>query len=85
MFEELIKYYLDCFHKDGEKAIKTICNCDVPSQIILEQYKKFEPLEKLPEKEKSELKQYVIEMFPGQSVEFLVKAAKVVYTIGSLL
>ncbi len=84
MFKELVKYYLEYFQQYGEPAIKTICNCVVPNKIILEEYKKLPPIEQMPEKEKSEMKKYVIEMFPEKTPEQKVEACKIVYTIGTL-
>lgn len=84
MFDEIMKYYLDEFHKGGEPVLKTIINLSAPSKIVLSEYKKLPPIEKMPEHDKSELKKYVIEMFPGKTVEQLVDAAKIIYTIGTL-
>lgn len=81
----MIDFYLDIFHKQGEQALVSICNCTVPSNVFLEQYKKFPPVESISDHDKKELKQYVIALFPGKPVDFLVKAAKIIYTIGSLI
>ena len=85
MFAELLSYYLRYFTQYGEPSVKTICNCVVPSKIILEEYRKLPPIEKMGEKEKQELKEYVMELFPEKTIEEKVIAAKVIYTIGSLL
>lgn len=85
MFKELLAYYLTYFQQHGEAALKTICNCVVPSKIILEAYKKLPPIESMAEKEKTEMKKYVIENFPDRTKEQQVEICKIVYTIGTLL
>lgn len=81
----MIDFCLDIFHKQGEQALVSICNCTVPSNVFLEKYKKLPPVESMSEKDKLELKQYVIALFPGKPVEELVRNAKIIYTIGNLL
>ena len=78
-------FYLNIFHQQGEAAVIAFCNCDIPSQVFLQQYAKMPPIEDLPEHEKKELKQYVIEAFPGKSKEFMVNAAKIIHTVGNLI
>ena len=51
----------------------------------LEKYKSLEPIEKMPEKEKKEMKKYVISLFPEKTPEEKVEACKIIYTIGTLL
>lgn len=85
MFSELVKYYLNYFNEKGEPALRTICNCIVPSKILLEEYRKLTPIEQMPDKEKKELKQFVIQMFPEKTTEEKLNCAKIVYTIGTLL
>lgn len=85
MFNQLLYMYLDYFSGHGEQAIKTICNCSVPSQIILMSYKKLPPIENLSEKEKKELKQFVIETFPEKTIQEKLNCCKIIYTIGTLL
>jgi len=53
--------------------------------IFLEAYKKLEPIEKMPDKEKKEMKQYVIENFPDKTTEQKLNICRIVYTIGTLL
>lgn len=85
MFQEIMKYYLKEFQERGEAALITICNLSVPSQIVLSEYKKLPPIEEMPEKEKTEMKKYVIEMFPNKTVKEKLECCKIVYTVGSLL
>jgi hypothetical protein len=81
----LLKYYLDEFQKRGECVLKEICNLTVPSLVLLDAYKTLPPIEVMPEKEKTEMKKYVIEMFPNKTVKEKLECCKIVYTVGSLL
>ena len=85
MFKDLIDMYLGYFAAHGEPAIVTICNCKVPSDIMLIAYKKLVPIECMPEKEKKELKQYVIDLFPEKTTQDKLNCCKIIYTIGTLL
>ena len=83
--ESLLNVYINEFHNHGEAALIAMCNCMIPADVILHRYQKLPPIEQLNEKEKKELKQYVIESFPGKPLDFLVRASKIVYTIGTLI
>lgn len=85
MFKELIALYLQKFYEIGEPFLKTICNCSVPTKIILSEYVKLPPIESMPDKEKKEMKLYVIAMFPEKTIEEKLICCKVIYTIGTLL
>ena len=85
MFKDLIDMYLGYFAAHGEPALLTICNCKIPSDIILIDYKKLMPIEDLPDKEKKDLKQYVIDLFPDKTIEEKLNCCKIIYTIGTLL
>lgn len=85
MLAQLVTYYLRYFQEHGEAALTTICNCKVPSDILLVEYKKLPPIEEMGEKEKTEMKKYVIELFPDKSVQDKLRCCKVIYTIGSLI
>lgn len=84
-FYPLITEYLRQFNENGEPFLKTICNCKVPSEIILSEYKKLPPIEQMGDKEKKEMKAYVIGMFPEKTITEKLICCKVIYTIGSLL
>lgn len=84
MFKELIQYYLDEFQRRGEAAVVDICNLSVPSRIILEKYKTLAPIEEMEEKEKKEMKQYIIEIFPNKTIQEKLNCCKIFYTIGTL-
>lgn len=85
MFESLLQMYLNEFQQKGEPILKVICNCVVPSKVILAKYKTIEPIETMGEKEKTEMKKYVNELFPGETPQFRLNACKIIYTIGTLL
>lgn len=85
MLKELLQLYLDLFQKDGESVLKSICNCSIPSMVVLDAYKKLTPIEQMPEKEKKEMKQYVISLFPNKTIQEKLDACKIIYTIGTLL
>lgn len=83
--QSLLDFYLEYFQKHGEPALATICNCKVPSDVILWAYKKLPPIEAMPENEKREMKKYVIEMFPTKTTAEKLNCCRIIYTIGTLL
>ncbi len=85
MFKELIQYYLYCFQQNGEAALVTICNCKVPSDIVLSEYKKMPPIESLPLEQKNELWDYAKEKYPDGDKETRLRFTKITYIIGNLL
>ena len=85
-FDTLITdVYLPHFQKYGEAAIPRLVNTQVSRQAFLSAYKKLPPIEQMNEKEKKEMKQFVIKLFPHKTPQEKVEACKIVYTIGSLL
>lgn len=85
MYKSLIDMYLGLFQAGGEPMLIAICNCKVPSDVILSEYKKLSPIEEMPEKEKTEMKKYVIASFPEKTTQEKLEACKIIYTIGTLL
>lgn len=85
LFKPLLDYYLGCFQSQGEPALQTICNCTVPSEVVLSEYKKLTPIENLSEKEKRELWEYAKEKYPEGNDETRIRFTKIVYTIGNLI
>lgn len=85
MFNSLLDMYLGMFQARGEPVLIAICNCSVPSQVVLQAYKKLPPIETMPEKEKAEMKKFINQTFPDKTVEQKVEAAKIFYTIGTIL
>jgi len=85
MFKELIKYYISMFQRDGQQALVTLCNCKVPSDILLIEYKKLSPIEDMSEKEKQDYWEYAKEIYPAGDTETRLKLIKITYVIGTLL
>jgi hypothetical protein len=83
--EEMRQFYLQKFNEQGEEALKVLCNLDLAQKLFIEKYKSFPPIETLSTEEKTKMKQYVHEIFPGKDVQFKLQAAKIIYTIGSML
>lgn len=77
--------YLPYFQKMGEAAIPHLINSSVSRMCFLAAYKHLPPIEQMPEKEKKEMKKYVIELFPDKTPEEKIEACKIIYTIGTLL
>lgn len=84
-FHSLISYYLNHVSKHGESALITICNCNVPCQVIMSEYRFVEQIENRPEQEKKELWKYVSKLFPLKTKDEKIIAAKVIHTIGNLI
>ena len=85
IYAGLIQIALNSFQDKGEPALRTICNCKVVSYAILLKYKSLERIEDMPDKDKKDLKAYIIQMFPEKTIQEKVNAAKIVYTIGNLI
>lgn len=87
-FEPLMAKYLNGFEMNGEPVLKALINCDVPSRIVLMRYERFSEsnkIESLPSDKKRELWEYAKELLPNGTNDQRIKAAKIVFTIGSLL
>jgi hypothetical protein len=83
--EQMRQFYLQKFNEQGEEALKVLCNLTVPQKLFMEKYKSFPPIETISPEEKTKMKQYVHEMFPDKDVHFKLQAAKIIYTIGSMI
>lgn len=86
-FKSLIEnVYLPYFHEKGEKALEYLCfSGSVAVKSFLSAYRHLSPIEQMPEKEKQELKKYVLELFPTKTPEEKIQACKIIYTIGTIL
>jgi hypothetical protein len=73
------------FHEKGEAVLPILCSLSLPQTLFMSKYKSLPPIENLEPEEKTKMKKYVHEMFPGKDVEFKLQAAKIIYTVGSLL
>lgn len=81
----LKKVYLPHFQQKGEKAIPYFVTAIIARRSFLSAYKKLDPIENMPKKEKSELKKYVNDLFPDMSTEEKMDACKIIYTLGSIV
>ncbi len=84
MFDNLMRYYIDCFHRMGEPALVMLTKLVVPCQIIIFYYNKFPPIETLPKEEKIELWKYANELMPDADRQTKMNLIKVTLTIGSM-
>lgn len=83
--EEMRNFYISKFNEYGEPFLITLCNLSLAQTLFLDAYKKLEPIENMPPDEKLDLKKYVHGMFPTKNVDFKLKAAKIIYTLGNLI
>ncbi len=85
-FAPIIEMCLLEVHEKGEAAIKTICNCKVPSDVMLIEYRKLKTkIEDLPKEEKEEMWKVVYEWSPNKSKEERLNVCRIIHTIGTLL
>lgn len=83
--ESLRQFWIQKFNMRGEEVLPFQCNSSLMKMLWLSKYKELPPIEEMPEKEKKEMKAYVINMFPKKTPEEKLEACKIIYTIGSLL
>lgn len=73
-------------HEKGVDAIKTICNCTIPSYVMMMEYLKLEiKIEDLDTEEKERMWQEVYEMFPHKTKQERLNVCKIIHTIATLL
>lgn len=84
-FNPIMAHYLNSFEMKGEVILKSICNCVVPSQIVMSYYPNVMPIEQLPDEKKRDLKKTVIAMFPEKTPQELIQCCKIIHTMGILL
>lgn len=87
IYDSLINFWVEEFHKrtDIDDMMKFFCGSTVMRQCFLWKYKFLPPIELMLEKEKAEMKEFVIDLFKGKSVSELVENAKIIYTLGTIL
>jgi len=83
--ESLRHYWINEFNRLGEQVLPFQCNSTLMKQLWLSKYKSLPSIETMPEKEKKEMKSYVISMFPEKSIQEKLDACKIIYTIGNCL
>ncbi len=83
--EQMRQFFIQKFHEQGEEGLKTICNLSVAQTLFMSKYKDFPPIETLPPEDKTDMKRYVHNLFPGKTVEFKLQAAKIIYTMGNMV
>jgi hypothetical protein len=77
--------FIPHFQKHGESAIPGLVNSTISKMSFLSAYKHLPPIESMPEKEKKEMKMYVINLFPYKTTAEKMEACKIIYTIGTLI
>ena len=83
--ESLRRYWIEEFNKFGEQVLSFQCNSSLMKSLWLNKYKELPPIETMAEKEKKEMKAYIISMFPNKTPEEKLDACRIIYTIGTLL
>ena len=78
--DHIFAAYLLKFYEVGEPLLKTICECTVPSKIVLERFKN-----DIPEGELGRLKEYAKEVYPDGNDELHWKFIKITHVIGTSL
>lgn len=81
--QDLIPVYVTNFKVKGDAALRAICNCDVPRAIVLNEYKKYPPIEQ--DAEFGDYLGIAKELFPDADYDKTLKAAKVIYTMANLI
>lgn len=85
-YAPIIEMCLLQVHEKKEDAIKTICNCAVPSHVMLVEYSKLKiKLEDLPVEEKKQLWDYAYELYPTKTSQERLNVCKIIHVIGQLL
>jgi len=77
--------FIDYFHKHGESCLPFLVNGKISSKVLLSAYNRLPPIEEMPPHEKSEMKKFVIDLFPEKIPQEKVTACKIIYTIGNLI
>jgi hypothetical protein len=86
LYNSIIHDVLLKVYENGEKGVIACCNCDVPSKIILWQYKRLNlSIEDLPKEQKQELWEFASINFINKTKEQKLNICKILHTIGTLL
>ena len=85
-YAPIIEMCLLQVYEKKEDAIKTICNCKIPSHVMLVEYSKLKvKLEDLPTEQKKELWDYAYRLYPNKTSQERLNVCKIIHTIGTLL
>lgn len=68
-----------------DQYLKFLCTSTVASNLFIHRYKDFPQLETLDPEEKTKMKRFAHELFPGTTAEFKLRACKIIHTVGSML
>lgn len=83
--KELIGFYLTQIIEKGESALLMILNLDVPTEVLLMEYKRLKlRIEDLSQEEKMENWIFVNQHFPNKTKEQKINACKIIHLIASL-
>lgn len=70
----------------GEEAMLAVCNCNIPSVVILSEYERLEnKFDRLPKDEIESMWEYVGSRFPDKTREEKIKCCKIIHCFGELL
>jgi len=83
--ESLRQFWINRFNRYGEQVLPFQVNSSLMRKLWLSKYKELPPIEEMPEKEKKEMKAYIIAMFPEKTIAEKLEACKIIYTLGSVL
>jgi len=79
------KVFIPHFNTHGESSIPYLVDGRISRMAFMSAYRSLPPIEEMPPKEKKEMKQYIISLFPDKTPEEKIIACKIVYTIGTLI
>jgi len=87
LYNSLIEHWQERFQqaKSYDSYMQWICTGTLPRKVFLAKYQSLDPIEKMPEQEKKEMKKYVIALFPEKSTQEKLECCKIIYTFGTLL
>ncbi len=80
--ESLRQMQIERFNQHGESVLPFQVNSSLMKKLWLSKYKTLDPIEMMPDKDKKEMKAYVIAMFPEKTIQEKLDACKIIYTIG---
>lgn len=85
LYNQLIEMCLFEALNRGDDGLGTICNCDIPSHVMMVCYSKIPPIESLATENRQQMWDFVNERFPAKTKEEKIKCCKIIYTVSVLL